>query len=240
VKSEEQSIIKQRFADCIIGNRHRDFWSEVRKINGKTNTFSNVVDGISGARGIANAFSAKYQDLYNSVSYDPSEMTRIRNELTSRIIIQGHNDFVQVSADDVCAVIEKLKYNKNDGVNDLSTNHLKFAGSDLHQHLSQLLNCIIMHGSTPDDLLLSTTIPIPKGRNSNLTCADNYRGITLGSIFGRVFDSIVLLRYEDHLSACDLQFGFKHHRSTNMCTMLLKEVVSYYTNNDSSLYCVFF
>jgi hypothetical protein len=88
-------------------------------------------------------------------------------------------------------------------------------------------------------LLLSTTIPIPKGRNSNLTCADNYRGITLGSIFGRVFDLIVLLRYEDHLSTCDLQFGFKHHRFTNMCTMLLKEVISYYTNNDSSLYCVF-
>ena len=38
---------------------------------------------------------------------------------------------------------------------------------------------------------------------------------------------------------CDLQFGFKAHRSTDMCTMILKESVAYYVNNGSSVYCCF-
>jgi hypothetical protein len=132
-----------------------------------------------------------------------------------------------------------MKYNKNDGCNDLFTNHLKFAGYDLFWHLSLILSCIITHGSLPNDFLQGTTIPTPKGRNANLTCADNYRGITLGSAFRRVLDLIILFRYEDHLSTSDLQFGLRHHRSTNMCTILPQEVISYYTSNNRSIYCVF-
>ena len=96
-----------------------------------------------------------------------------------------------------------------------------------------------MHGSVPDDLLQCTTIPIPKGPNANRSSADNYRGITLGSVFGRIIDLIILRRYGDSLATCDLQFGFKQKRSTNLCTMILKEVISYYRNNDTSIYCIF-
>jgi Reverse transcriptase (RNA-dependent DNA polymerase) len=35
----------------------------------------------------------------------------------------------------------------------------------------------------------------------------------------------------------DLQFGFKAHRSTNMCTMILKETMAYYSSNNSSVFC---
>jgi len=87
--------------------------------------------------------------------------------------------------------------------------------------------------------LRSTTVPIPKGRNANLTVVDNYRGITLGSVFGRLFDLIVLDRYENLLVLNDLQFGFQRKRSTTMCTMVLKEVIAYYAENNSSTFCVF-
>lgn len=42
----------------------------------------------------------------------------------------------------------------------------------------------------------------------------------------------------DYLITSELQFGFKPRHSTNMCTLLLKETVSYYTRNHSSVYCV--
>jgi len=54
-----------------------------------------------------------------------------------------------------------------------------------------------------------------------------------------VFDLIILNRYSDDLTSCDLQFGFKENRSTDMRTMLLKESVSYYVNNGSSVFCTF-
>ena len=238
VKRDEHDIVRQRFADSIVGNRSRDFWLEVKKMNGKVGRCAGTVEGLSDARDIANMFASKYENIYNSVPYDQNDMNDIQNELTSRIKMQNSLDN-SIEKDDVAEAIRELKYNKNDGDKRLSTNHLKFAGDDLHLHLSRLLSCIVMHGSVPDDLLQCTTIPIPKGPNANRSSADNYRGITLGSVFGRIIDLIILRRYGDSLATCDLQFGFKQKRSTNICTMILKEVISYYRNNDTSIYCIF-
>ena len=96
---------------------------------------------------------------------------------------------------------------------------------------------ILSHGCVPDDLAVSTVIPIPKGHNLNLTDSANYRGISLSSMFGKIFDLIVLKRYADHLFTSELQFGFKAKRSTNMCSMVLKECISYYNSNNSTVYC---
>jgi Reverse transcriptase (RNA-dependent DNA polymerase) len=52
-------------------------------------------------------------------------------------------------------------------------------------------------------------------------------------------DLIVLHRYSDSLESCDLQFGFKRNRSTAMCTMIVKEAISLYTNSDSTVHCAF-
>ena len=55
-------------------------------------------------------------------------------------------------------------------------------------------------------------------------------GIALSSVFGRIFDLMILQRYSDKLDSCDLQFGFKKGRSTAMCTMIAKEVIAYYNS----------
>jgi len=74
-------------------------------------------------------------------------------------------------------------------------------------------------------MVSSIVIPIPKGRNGQ-SDSDNYRGISLSSIFGKILDLIVLSRYTSQLLTSDKQFGFKAKRSTNMCTMVVKEVVN--------------
>ena len=34
-----------------------------------------------------------------------------------------------------------------------------------------------------------------------------------------------------------MQFWFKHKRATGMCTMILKEILSYYINNGGTAFC---
>jgi len=63
---------------------------------------------------------------------------------------------------------------------------------------------MLVHGAVPDDFVSSTTVPIPKGSNVNLTVSDDYRGITLSSIFGKVLDLIVLMHYSDKLESSRL------------------------------------
>jgi len=68
--------------------------------------------------------------------------------------------------------------------------------------------------------------------------SDNFRGIALGSIFNKLFDNIVLFRYGSNLMSSELQFGFKAKSSTSLCSMVLKETMSYYINDQSPVFCM--
>jgi len=69
--------------------------------------------------------------------------------------------------------------------------------------------------------------------------SSNFRGITRSSIYGKLFDNIVLFRYGERLLSSELQFGFKAKSSTNLCSMVLKEFMAYYVNHQSSVFCTF-
>lgn len=133
--------------------------------------------------------------------------------------------------------INKLKSGKNDGNAGLSSDHFKNGCAELPVYIAFLFSALLTHGVAPDELVTSTVIPIPKGKGLNPTDSANYRGIALSSIFGKLFDLMVLHRFSDELSTSSLQFGFKANRSTSMCTMVLKEVIAYYTAQGGSMYC---
>jgi hypothetical protein len=132
-----------------------------------------------------------------------------------------------------------LKPKKNDGGSGLTKNYFRYADAHLFVHIALLFSGLLIHGTVPKDFLASTIIPIPKRNNTNLADASNYRGITLGFIYCRIFDLIILDRYIDSFVTSDLQFGSKRRCSTSACTMVLKEVVSYYSSNHSNVRCVF-
>ena len=82
-----------------------------------------------------------------------------------------------VTVNDVISVIPKLNSGKSDGNGGLSTDHFKNACDDLFVYVSFLFSWILVHGTVPDGLLISNVILIPKGKNSNLTDSNSYRGI---------------------------------------------------------------
>lgn len=128
---------------------------------------------------------------------------------------------------------------KSDGTNGLFSDHVIFGGSKLFVHISMLLTSMLRHGISPDTLKTSCMVPIPKNSKNNLCSSDNYRAIALISCLTKIMDLIVLKTYGNLLSTCDLQFGFKDGGSTNSCTYVLKETVSYYINNGNNVYAAF-
>ena len=87
--------------------------------------------------------------------------------------------------------------------------------------------------------MYNTILPIPKGRNASACDSSNYHGIVLSSIFGKLFDNLVLLQFSYKLHTSDLQFS-KVRSSTNLCTFVLKEYLAYYVSKDSAVYCAFY
>lgn len=236
VKLHERDIVNEKFAEALSKNSSRDLWTEVRRVRRNHSSVSSVVDGLSQAEDITEVFATKYQDLYTSVSYDSASMDTLRNEVCARLAKNGYDQHCVVSSSSVADAISRLKRGKGDGNTGLTTDHFMHACPELCVYVSFLFTGLLTHGSLPTDMVTSTVIPIPKGRSGH-SVSDNYRGIALSSIFGKILDLIILTRYKNQLSSCDHQFGFKAKRSTNTCTMVVKEAIEYYVNNGSPVFC---
>ena len=118
--------------------------------------------------------------LYTSVTHNIADMDAFKLELKASI--NSYSSDCIITCNDVIAAVNKLKCNKGDVNKGLSSDHVKRACSDLSAHIALLTTGMLVHGFVPDDLLVSTVIPIPKGKNSNVTVSANYWGIALSSI----------------------------------------------------------
>jgi hypothetical protein len=239
VKKDEDRIVRERIASAILQSDSRNFWSEIKRLRGRKTGSSPTVDGQTDDDSIAKLFATKYRELYTSVPYDKQDMQCLENDLQSVIANATFNEDCVFSVHQIKEAVTRLKAGKNDGSSGLSSDHMINAGDDYFMHIALLFSALVVHGFCSDNLLYCTIVPIPKGHNSNLSDSANYRGIALSSIFGKLFDNIILERYYDKLSSCDLQFGFKANHSTNLCTMVLKESIQYYVSHHSSVFCTF-
>ena len=76
VRRNEQHLIR-RFAQAVLNGNNRDLWSEVRRLISTRSVPSRAIDGQTRSDNIANIFAEKYNNLYNSVSYDARDMEDI-------------------------------------------------------------------------------------------------------------------------------------------------------------------
>jgi hypothetical protein len=239
IKKEEDTIVRERTADALLNDKSRDFWAEIKRIRGRKTCMSKVMDGLTETQSIAQMFAAKYCELFSSVSYTQDDVHKVENTLKALLLDTPFNNDCVTNTEDVCAAVLRLKAHKREGNSELSTDYIINAGNDFMVHIACLLSAVIVHGVAPTNFLSSTIVPIPKGHNVNLSSSENFRGIALSSIFGKIFDNIILARYQHQLASCDLQFGFKRNSSTNLCSMVLKETLSYYINNQTPVFCTF-
>ncbi len=135
VRDDEDHITRDRFATALYEHDDRNFWLEVRRIRSKAHSLSGVIDGKHDEESISDLFTAKYQKLYTSVSYEASEMGSIINDLN----VQLSNCSAiadQIKFSDVDDAVRKLKPHKSDCCDGLSSDHILNAGSDCLIHIA--------------------------------------------------------------------------------------------------------
>ncbi len=123
-------------------------------------------------------------------------------------------------------------------IDGLNSDHIIDGPHVLIVLLTNVFNCMLIHGVCPDSMITEGMVPKPKGMRKSLCCSHNYRAITLSSVFGNVFDWVLLLKELNSMNSCDLQIGFKQYVSTTHCTFATTEIISYYNSNRSNGYTV--
>jgi len=236
-KRRQTQARTEKMAEAIVQNRSRDFFHEVRKLKPKDSTAPSI-DGHIDPKKIADHFADKYEDLYNSVPPAAEGMEKI-NEFIRRNC--HHCDEVDrvISVEEVEEAIEHLKPGKSDGDKGFMSNHLQLSCDSLIASLARLITAIITHGYQPKGVLTGTISSIPKDSRGNICSGKNYRGIALCCSIAKVIDLVMLVKYSHLLNTSEMQFAFKKNHSTTMCSLVLKEVINYYVNNDSTVYTCF-
>ena len=125
---------------------------------------------------------------------------------------------------------------KDDGKHGFNSDHLIHGSNRMFVILCLMFNSMLTHGYTPDDLLLSTIISIPKDNRGSMSSSDNYRGISMSNSLGKLFDYIFIELNADSLKTDDMQFGFKRNHSTVLCSAIYIETINHYVNDGSNVY----
>ena len=236
-KRNARRVQSEKMAQSISNNDSRDFFKEVKKMNPKP-CQSYTINGINDCREIADHFSVKYKELYNSVQSCPENMTKIKEHVNCHIANCNYVEAV-ITTDQVCRMVKVLKSNRSDGNLGYVSNHLIYGSQKYFEQIALLLTAINVHGYQPEALLKASICSIPKDYNKSLQDDDNYRGIALCNSVSKVSDLVFLERNKENLSTSELQFAYKQNMSTTLCTLVLKEVLTYYVNNNSVVYTCF-
>ena len=231
-KKQKQEIQKRKLIENISNSK--DFWSEIIKINPSSKLISNTIDQANGNHEITQLFYHKYWSIYSKVTTDDIEMAHIRDAIDKSLKRDRQSVIITPAIIKQC--ILRFKSGENDGDLGFKSDHLINGSHRLHVVLSLLFNVMINHGYTPDVLLKSTIVSIPKDPKVSLSNSDNYRGISLFNCICKLFNNVILLLYKSQLSPSEMQFGFKEKHSTSLCTLMYSEIINHYTNNKSNEY----
>ena len=149
---------------------------------------------------------------------------------------------VPFSVSEVKIAIKKLHNNKACGLDQIINEFFKAASPIMLFTITKLFNLILDAGVVPEGWSVGIIKPIYKNKGKK-TCAENYRGITLLSCFGKLFTSILNTRLTNYLDRLNIlgqdQAGFRKGYSTNDHIFVLKHIVDLFLNKGLKLYCIF-
>ena len=159
----------------------------MNKINSKT---VNSLDGHDDEKDIAEHLAGKYRAIFSSARTDDAVLDKFKETIDDRMLSEHHHTYT-ISAENVINAIRNLNTDKADGMRGTCSNHFIYA-SRFYVVFSVLINAMIVHGYSADELLQSVLVSIPKDARGDLLASDNHRGIALCSALSKVIDYIIL------------------------------------------------
>jgi len=137
-------------AYALQSRNKRDFWDEMRRLTSNRCNMPNIVNSPQGDNEICTIFRNKYNDLYNTVSYNSQDMKSVLNELDCNIksscVTGTCKSSHHCTTDDVSIAIRRLKLHKADGFEYVLSDLLINGCHKLFVHLTLFFNIRLRYG----------------------------------------------------------------------------------------------
>ncbi len=143
----------------------------------------------------------------------------------------------KITSQEVLDAIKRLNCGKALDKMGLAAEHIINADNILAPILSSIFTVILEDGQVPQRLMDGYIVPIPKKGKCHLS-QDNYRGITITNVLGKLLEHILLKRIKDQLDQKQsrLQKGFTKGCSSTNAALLVSELINEAKDNHEELY----
>ena len=243
-RKEYQQIIRKAKA-CFNIKQKRDlndvakhnpqlFWKEIKKFK-DNHTINNCIPN--------DVFFNHFKDLFsNSIFFKNDSIEEELNCFLGDTTESIESLDKEINISEVKQAINGLKRGKSTGYDKLAAEIFIDCVDILSPILCNLFNFIFSTSIYPETWTRSIIVPVPK--KGNLNDVNNYRAISLTSIFSKIFSSIINRRLtvwaESTEILNDFQFGFRKGRSTCDCVFVLNSLIDKVVNAEKNkLYCCF-
>ena len=208
------------------------FWSEIKKFKSKDKKCK--IDNAS----LFNHFRTLFSNE-NVFVNEETELFLNDDNRESVSIFELDKDFV---VEEVISAINCLKRGKSAGIDSLLPEMFIECKAFLSPLLCKLFNYIYTNSLYPASWTKGVIVPVPK--KGDLSDVNNYRGITLTSIFSKIFSILLDNRLrkwaENNNVLHDCQYGFRKQRSTVDCIFILSCIIDKAVKREKrKLYCSF-
>ena len=231
------------------------FWrlvKKARKSNGPTvtgikNRDDKVVHEIDEVLNVWKHHFEKLGTPKVSDDYDNDHYRHVSDRVRALLIRkEGVDHFLSnpFTIEELECAIKTLNKNKAPGFDRITSEHIKYAGAHIRNVLLVLYNYMIVLEYVPVCCRTGVQVPLYKGKDTCTLDPNNYRGITLLSVFNKIFEILIWKRlhvwWEENNVVSDLQFACKKGLWCTHAAFLLKETVATSLEAGEKCYVAFY
>ena len=144
---------------------------------------------------------------------------------------------------EVKAICQQLPNGKAGGPDGIQYEHLKYAGDLCLTFLTNILNAVRELEEFPESVTVGVIISLFKGKKKCKFDKDNYCGITLLNVIGKILERIILNRNMQVLDKAgvpnNLQFAYQKGNSCAFGSYVLHETINQFVEDGSTVYTCF-
>lgn len=232
-KKYKDSVLKE--LEDLNENNPKLYWKLINDLKNKKGETENNIsstqwcDHFQDLNSLNPAFSDRLKTLEEKL--EAAEKVKCFNELD-----------LPINISEISLAINKLKNNKAPGLDNITNNMLKCGHSFLINCLKKMFNSCLSSGLYPTVWAEGYIKPLFKNGNSD--DPNNYRGLTITSCIGKLFNSILNSRLDKFLLnnklIDDSQIGFTKKARTSDHMFVLKCIVDKYcSHKDGRVFACF-
>ena len=208
------------------------FYRLIRRNQSSDNRLPTVLkvnDGeINDPRHQCSAFAGYFEDLAmpkNHPDFDQEYLDLTHHQLDIMQELCEHNpdSMPTFNEEEIHVAIKSLNSGKSPDEMGLTAEHLKYSGAVLLPTLVTIFDDIVKTKKIPEAFKSGIITPVHK-KGKDPSKMDNYRGITVSSILGKLFETVILNRLvELNKDQSQLQYGFTKGLSPTMASLIVSE-----------------